>query len=325
MVRHLAGQHLEEHDPERIDVRAFVHHAGRELLRRAVLGVPETCITDRDSLLGPKILGDSEIEHLDDSLVVDHQVVALDVSVHDPVLMDERECLRHSPRDEQRLGHGEAAMAIDDLRDRPTANELGRQVVDVAPATHGVDSRDVGMIEPGEDLDLGKEAADRFAIAPGENGKDLQSHESTRADVPRLEDETHSALAGHAEHVESGKLASYERLGEDRPVRAGQWQIAVDVTPVRGRNIDTGIVHRVEVVVRQVPVVGRRVVEFLSRACVFRGHESGLSGRRDPSRTPASPLRLGSAQRAGCSFGFRGRGGGRGSKSSKTLTGNDFR
>ena len=85
LERHAAGEHLVEHDAERVDVglradAAAARLLGREVLRRA---------DDRADLGHLRIAGvrDAEVGHLDAPVVAHEHVVRLDVAVHDAVLV----------------------------------------------------------------------------------------------------------------------------------------------------------------------------------------------------------------------------------------------
>jgi hypothetical protein len=104
-VWRLASHHLEQHEPQRVDVRPRARRAvllRRELLRRAVLRReraeaargPRRDLRRRLALLHR--LSDPEVQHLDaraGSAINGEQVRWLDVPVRDPHLVGERERL----------------------------------------------------------------------------------------------------------------------------------------------------------------------------------------------------------------------------------------
>jgi hypothetical protein len=84
----LPGEHLEQQEPERVDVRPRVHRAPGNLLGCGVLRRhrPHALLRQR-SVAGVQQLGDAEVQQLQPALVGDQQVRRLQVTVHHQMRM----------------------------------------------------------------------------------------------------------------------------------------------------------------------------------------------------------------------------------------------
>ena len=88
----LAGEHLIEHHPQRIDVRAMVHFLRMlDLLRRHIMrrahDIPDACQPGLPA--PPQNPGQPEVSDLHPALLVDHHVLRLDVAMDDSLVVGE--------------------------------------------------------------------------------------------------------------------------------------------------------------------------------------------------------------------------------------------
>ena len=88
--RNPACQHLEDHDGERVGVRAGVERVGARLLGRHVDGRADDGVRDREPIglgIGRHQLGDTEVQHLRGDparALLQHDVIRLDVAMDEP-------------------------------------------------------------------------------------------------------------------------------------------------------------------------------------------------------------------------------------------------
>ena len=121
-----AGQHLIEHDAERIEIGARADVL-LDLLRARVLGRPDHP-AGRDARIG-RGTRDPEIRDTDMIVGVDQDVRGLDVAVDDVVLVGEGEGERRLDPDANREADREWAGSLEDLLEIKTIDELHDDVV----------------------------------------------------------------------------------------------------------------------------------------------------------------------------------------------------
>ena len=154
--RHLPGEHLVEHDADRVEIGGLVDRRAARLLRREVLrGADDRADLGHLAGAGPR---DPEVRHLDPPLASDEDVVRLDVAVDDPVPVRGAECGEDLAGVVDRdLDRGLPA-GDDQLLQRAPVEELHRDVVGALGLAAVVDRDDVRMREPGGVLRLAPEA-----------------------------------------------------------------------------------------------------------------------------------------------------------------------
>ena len=133
LERDLAGEHLVEHDAERVQVRLTGHGPAEGLLGRDVVGRAQHPAVRGQSLLVERA-GDPEVRDLRRALLVDQDVLRLHVAVHDVagVRRPERAGDLDGVRD--RLRRRQAARAADPLLERLALDVLEH---DVRPGGRG--------------------------------------------------------------------------------------------------------------------------------------------------------------------------------------------
>ncbi len=168
--RAAAGQELEEHRAERVDVGRRGHRFAADLLRRCVGGSQRQRGRARPSgRVAGQVTGrieelrDAEIEQAHSAVGRDEDVRRLQVAVdHQPRVRrgDRPACFGDQPED---LGHAEMLL-IGEARDRHALDQLEREVGPAVVRDATVQQPgDAGVIEPGQDLALAEEAAHELA------------------------------------------------------------------------------------------------------------------------------------------------------------------
>ncbi len=155
-----AGEALEEHAPERKDVRASVERGpAARLLGRHVAGRPDEHSSGREVQCLSHHPGDAEIEHLDaaDVAADQEEVGRLEIAMHDPLRVHRGEDLGDAGEELHALVDGELAPgeeAAEVLALEPFHHEIGQACgrLAVSDVMH-----DAGVAQTGEDLDLLRE------------------------------------------------------------------------------------------------------------------------------------------------------------------------
>ncbi len=118
----LITHHFREYDAGRKNVGARIHGLTPELLRRHIGGRAGNSVGPR---LGGR-LGDAEIHHHHSARPRDHQVLGLQVPVHEPRLMDGIEPGKKLRRDLDRLFHLERTFRLQELEKRDAVDVFHR-------------------------------------------------------------------------------------------------------------------------------------------------------------------------------------------------------
>ena len=167
--RDVAGQHLEQHDAERVDVGLAVDVVAERLLGRDVVGGPEHAAVGGQALLVERA-GDAEVGDLGRALLVDQDVLGLDVAVDDVAGVGGGERARDLDRVGDRLVDRQAAHAADAVLQRLALDVLED---DVGPAVllPGVDhADDVRVAELGDGASLAPEALELVGVGSRSRG-----------------------------------------------------------------------------------------------------------------------------------------------------------
>ena len=172
--RDVAGEHLVQHDAERVEIGARIDGGaagllGREVLRRA---------DDRSRLghLRRTRARDPEVGHLEAAVGADDDVVRLDVAVHDPVAVRERECAQDLARVLDRDRDRGRPVADEQLLQRAPFEVLHRDVVRPLRVAAVEDRDDVRMVEARGALRLAAEALDELLVGGMPLVQQLQRH-----------------------------------------------------------------------------------------------------------------------------------------------------
>jgi hypothetical protein len=160
--RYGAGQHLVEHDADRIQVGALIDRCATRLLGREVLRGPD----DRAGLghLARPRARDPEVRHLQAAVGVDENVVRLDVAVDDALSVREADGAEDLAGVGDRALDGQRATREDQLLERPPLDVLHRDVVGAFGFAAVVDRDDVRVRERGGVLRLAPKALDELFV-----------------------------------------------------------------------------------------------------------------------------------------------------------------
>ena len=194
-----AGQHLVEADADRVEVRTLVDRIALGLLGREVLGGAE----DRAGLRHPGIAGarDAEVHDLDGPVAVDHDVLRLDVAVHDAAAMREVDRGEQLQRDRDRLVAAEAAAPADEVLERLALHVLHDDVVRAVDLAPVVDGDQVLLVEARCGLGLAAEALDERRVAEVAREQDLDGDVPAEGEVLAQIHIGHAAAAELAHHA----------------------------------------------------------------------------------------------------------------------------
>ena len=217
--RNAAGQHLVEHDPQRVEVRLAGDRPPERLLGRDVVGRAQHPAVGGQPLLGQRA-GDAEVGDLGAALDVHEDVLGLDVAVDDRSLVRALQRARDLDRVGGGLGDRQALAAPDALLERLALDvleddELGSVVL--AGIDHG---DDVGVVELGHRARLAPEALELVGV-----GGDLAVHQLDR-DGP-LEHRVEGAVdRRHAARADLGvePVATVEKCADGRAQGIRWWR-----------------------------------------------------------------------------------------------------
>ncbi len=210
--RWLAGDHLVQHDPERVEVAARVGLGALRLLGREVRGGAHHRADLGEVVLarGVHRSGDAEVGHLHLAVGPDQDVGRLDVAVHDTAGVGVAEGSRHLVGDLGGLHAVDVAVGSQDVGKGATLHVLHRHEVGVgvlAPVVHG---DDVGVGQVGRGLGLAAEPLDEVRVG-GELGEQhLDGHQTVEQQVAGQEH------VGHAAAPDA--LLDFVAVVEDRPL-----------------------------------------------------------------------------------------------------------
>ena len=199
--RHVAGEHLEEHDAQRVDVGLRPDRVPERLLGRDVVRRAEHPAVGRQPVLVERA-GDPEVRDLRRALDVDEDVLRLDVAVHDVARM---RCIER-PRDLDGVGdglrHGQPAEAPDARLERLALDVLEDDVGEDLPARialfPGVDDLDdVGVVELRDGTRLAAESLELVGVPRDVAVHELDRDRPLEDGVERAVDRRHAPRADH--------------------------------------------------------------------------------------------------------------------------------
>ena len=170
--RRPAGQHLVQHDAERVEVGARVDLAPQRLLGRHVLaGAEHAAGLGQAGLL--QRAGDPEVGHADPAVVADQDVAGLQVAVDAAAGVGGGEAVRDLDRDREGIGDRDHALLPEPLPQIGAVDQLEHEV---RPAVHlaPVEQLDgVRVRDPLEHARLAIEARERLGRVGGVEVQEL--------------------------------------------------------------------------------------------------------------------------------------------------------
>ncbi len=192
--RHMAGETLIRDDTEGIDVGAPVERLGARLLWAHVMRRADGHPGARE-LAARRRLRDAEIRDHGQPVLVEHDVVGLDVAVHDAALVRVGEGARNLDQDLTDLAGGERAARGQHGRQWLATQELHDEIDHPAGLADAIDRDDAGVLELGGRTGFALEPLDELLVEREGKRQDLDRHVSLQLLFARLEDDGHSAAA----------------------------------------------------------------------------------------------------------------------------------
>ena len=197
---HVAREHLEEDDPDLIDVAAPVNLCGHDLLGAHVFRRAEGHAgRGRRELagIGRVELGDAEVDQLHEVavplIVDDEDVRGLDVAVEDASRVSRREALAELPGDEGGPERLDGPLLVDELGDRSPVQTLHRDKGDALLGGAIVeDPHNVLVQERADHAALLHEPREGIHALSEVALEDLDRRELPRGDVMGIEDRRHA-------------------------------------------------------------------------------------------------------------------------------------
>src|SRR6266480_186939 len=192
--RHATGEALIRDHTEGIDVGASVERLGAGLLRAHVMWRADGHPGARE-LAARRRLRDAEIGDDGQPVLVEHDVVRLDVAVHDAAFVRVGQGARHLHQDLPDLRRGERAARGQHGRQRLAAQELHHEIDHAAGLADAIDRDDARVLELGGRLGFPLEPLDELLVEREGERQDLDRHIALQLFFARLEDNGHPAAA----------------------------------------------------------------------------------------------------------------------------------
>ncbi len=214
-VGHPAGEALERHHAEGVDVGGVVHlpphgllggHVGRGALDEAGGG------GDRRAL---EHLRDAEVGEVGAAGLVEQHVGRLHVPVDDPLAVRVVEGTGHVAQERRRLARGER-RAPHPVGQGAAPHEAHGHPGPPALDPVGVDRDDVGVLQLRRDARLLAEALGEGGVVEELRGQDLQGHAAVERGVVRLVDGGHAAPAERGDDAVRSECRSGLEVHEGR-------------------------------------------------------------------------------------------------------------
>ncbi len=217
----LPGDHLEQDDPDRVEVGAGIHLAQLDLLGGHVLGRAEHDARPGDAV-GLQEAGQSEVHDPGPPVVVDHDVLGLEVAVDDPDPVGFGQAFRHLAGDGRGPAGPDGPGPPDELLEVLALDVFHGQEVDQSGFAQVVEPADVAVGDLAGVLELVLEALDGRGVEPDLGLDDLEGHDLLQLLVEGLIDRAHAAFAQLLDDL----VAAGEQGAPDQVVEGGDQGLA---------------------------------------------------------------------------------------------------
>ena len=188
--RNMTGNHLIERNSERIDVRTFIRISSAHLFRRTVMNRSHRVGADR---IGGSSSRDTEIRHLDFAVSRNNDILRLNVSVNDPLIMSCRESHCHLNRDTCRFTDRKLSFLGNIFLQRNALNEFHYNIITAFVLSDVIYIDDIRIGKSRSCLGFPSEFGDKCAVALKFRFHDFHSDISVQFLVQCLVDVSHSA------------------------------------------------------------------------------------------------------------------------------------
>ena len=196
-----AGEHLEEHQPGRVDVAAGVGDAALDLLGREVGdGAQQHALGARDGLAGHGP-GQAEVGDLDGAVVVDDDVLGLDVAVDQALGVGLGERAQHRLQHVERGPRRKQPLLAHDVAQGLAGHVLHRQEDAAVVLALVVDGDDVGVRERRARAGLAAEPGDEALVVGEVLAHHLQGDLAVEPLVDGQVHRRHPAVGDPTEHA----------------------------------------------------------------------------------------------------------------------------
>ena len=227
----LAAEHLIEHHAEAEQVRAMVGGFAPYLLRRHVASRAQHHTFIRQIGSGRirrrvPLLGQPEIQDLHVAAARDHDVVRLQIAVHQTGRVRRREAGGHLHRNLDCPRRGKRA-SLDRAPQGVPADQLGSDPVDTVVATDVVNGDDVGVVERAGRARFPLETGDAVRVAGQAGGQHLNRHVPLQACVARAPYLAHPTPAQQVHNLEVTELGARAQRLDPRRRSAFQKRIGL--------------------------------------------------------------------------------------------------
>jgi hypothetical protein len=154
--------------------------------------------------VGPHQLRDAEVGDFHPAGGVQEDVLRLDVTVQNPVVMSELESLADRGYERQGLGRGHPCIA-ECLSEGHSIDVFEEQVAELPGLTEVIDSHYPRMVESGEQSGLALETFNEGGVTDQVSRQDLQGHPSVQRSLSGLEHHAHASRSEALHHFEHRK------------------------------------------------------------------------------------------------------------------------
>lgn len=216
--RQFAGEHLIQHDAERVEIRTMVdrggvralfrRHVGRRARRQPGRGKrdPGGMACRAALTFGGGESCDAEVRDFHASETIHENVLRLDVAMHHAAVVRVLQRIAKRRHDRQRLACGKATGGEKSAQIHPVHEFHEDEITTGGTASVFVERDDAGMVQLGERTRLLRETSGEARIGIEPRTQDFQRDDTIEVALSGAIDRPHAALAEEIEDLERGKL-----------------------------------------------------------------------------------------------------------------------